>query len=399
MIEHNADGTKADAIALIRSTAAELADIHRAKTYGLWRGKKVSELDAALAAVDPFRAYADIWMFTGDHGGCVVQGRFGEWVIDRLVEHHSPEAILGLLDAEVDRNVGRYTELSPLFGVELDASCDLGDGISLEPPAEDMLARMLRYIPFQRIELPTGTAMLCQSYTVTPAFAPVVDRPFGEDASTTTPAYDERDAVRKRLRLACLLASVGAVELPISAVQPDRDSCFVSGAVSLTGRPFTPHPLVSFPIVASEVATLFEQLGRFSEVDSLARAIDRLGRSRLAVTDVDKALELGMAAEIALMHDHSTSNTEITHKIGSRAAWLLGESAAERALIFDEMKHLYQARSVAVHSGALSSRSKVDLMAADRLVTRALAAIAAHGRFPDWHALTMGGTPEIEAGE
>lgn len=98
-----------------------------------------------------------------------------------------------------------------------------------------------------------------------------------------------------------------------------------------------------------------------------------------------------MAAEIALMLDNSPSNTEITYKIGSRAAWLLGEDAAERATIFEQMKHLYKARSDAVHSGKLSSRSKVDLAAADRLVARALVAIASRGRFPDWNDLTMGG--------
>ncbi len=385
------DEGRAEAIAAMEQVAIELSDIHRAKEYSQWRPGAAGDLDRALAVADPFRAHADVWVFTGDGGGMIRTGQFGEWVIDQLVGHATPQEIIDLFEAEVARNAATYVELTPLFGIALDAPHDLGDGVTIEPPAEDFFARTMSYLPFQRIDLPTGTALLSQRYSVTPAFAPRRDEGFDAKASVTVPASPERETVRRRLRLACLLAGNGAVEMPISAVRADRDSCLVAGAVSYSGRPFTPHPLVSFEVASSAIATLFQQLGAFKEVDSLARAVDRLGRSRLAVSDVDKAIELGMAAEIALMHDHSPSNTEITYKIGSRAAWLLGNDAAERAAIFDEMKHLYQARSAAVHSGALSARSKVDLIAADLLVARALGAIAARGSFPDWASLTMGG--------
>ncbi len=149
--------------------------------------------------------------------------------------------------------------------------------------------------------------------------------------------------------------------------------------------------LVTFPADMAMIKTVFGQLATFAEGDSLTRAIDRLGRSRLAIHPVDRALDLGMAAEIVLMHDLGTSNTEITYKIGSRAAWLLGEGAAERAKIFDEMKHLYKARSDAVHSGVLSPKSKVDLDLADKLVVRVIRAILQRGSFPDWTSLTLGG--------
>ncbi|AMS44698.1 HEPN domain-containing protein [Aminobacter aminovorans] len=105
----------------------------------------------------------------------------------------------------------------------------------------------------------------------------------------------------------------------------------------------------------------------------------------------DRALDLGIAAEIMLMHDHSPANNEIAHKIGSRAAWLLGCSPEERAAIFSDMKALYQARSQAAHSGVLSTKSRVDLDASDRLITRAFNAIIERGHFPDWSILVMGG--------
>lgn len=97
-----------------------------------------------------------------------------------------------------------------------------------------------------------------------------------------------------------------------------------------------------------------------------------------------------MAAEIVLMHDQSRSNTEITYKIASRAAWLLGSDADERAQIFDQMKQLYATRSTAVHTGVLPSKSKIDLDIAENLVVRIIRAILERGDFPDWMSLTMG---------
>jgi hypothetical protein len=200
--------------------------------------------------------------------------------------------------------------------------------------------------------------------------------------------------VRKRVRRACLLASAGPVELPLTVLRPDHGALFVAGKGNLAARPIAAHPLVSYPVEAAAVTRAFKLLGTFNEVESLARAIDRLGRARFASSSVDRALELGIAAEIALMHDHSSANTEIAHKIGGRAAWLLGCDPAEREAIFIDMKKLYKARSQAVHSRALSSKSTVDLDAADQLVARALSTILERGGFPNWISLTMGGDGE-----
>jgi hypothetical protein len=91
------------------------------------------------------------------------------------------------------------------------------------------------------------------------------------------------------------------------------------------------------------------------------------------------------------MHGETSSNTEIAHKIGGRAAWLLGRDSAERTNIFAEIKLLYQARSQAVHSGVLSAKSKVNLETGDKLVARTLIAILLRGHFPNWPSLVMGG--------
>jgi len=378
-----------DAIALLEEAAAELADIHRGKHYALWRDDRRRSLGDALMRVSPFDAYAQTWIFTGDGGGAVAQGRFGDWAIDRLVEKLSAEEILAAFAAEASGNSAVYDEASPVLGVQVDATVILDEGISLDAEPTDSLEAILFYSPFQRFQFATGTSLLKQTYSVTPSF---VQGDLGAAAdSVTKPEAAVRDRTRGHVRLACLLASAGPVELPISALVPSRHGLFVAGHGNQAGRPQGMVPMVAFPVEGAAVKRAYALLATFKGGDSMARAINRLGRSRLAASPVDRALDLGMAAEIVLMHDHSPANTEIVHKIGSRAAWLLGRDPETRAAIFAEMKALYQARSQAVHSGVLSSKSRIDLDAADRLVTSAFNAILERGRFPDWSSLVMGG--------
>lgn len=383
--------TRESVIAVLEKAASEMAEHHRGRHYMFWRQENEREIDAALANGPPFDAYCKIWIFTGDGGREIAQPKFGGWAIDRLVSGVSPQDILSMFEAEAAESIGYYAEVSPLLGVQIDADCLLADGLVIEAEREELFARLLQASSFQRMGLPTGTAMLRQTYTVIPAFSQQSEGLFEADASVTSPVQAERDATRRRVRLACLLVSSGAVELPLSILEPKRDACLVAGEGNSAGRSFHALPQVSFPVSASEVSETFVQLGDFREFDSLARAIDRLGRARLAMSEVDKALELGMAAEIALMHDHGKSNTEIRYKVGHRAAWLLGSDSVERAAMFKEMRDLYDARSSAVHTGSLSSKSSLDLASADALVARVLRAILSLGRFPDWTVLTMGG--------
>jgi hypothetical protein len=57
-----------------------------------------------LAKTDPFRPYANAWLFTGDGGGEVMAGRFGNWAIDRLVAKVPASEIIAELKAESNRN-------------------------------------------------------------------------------------------------------------------------------------------------------------------------------------------------------------------------------------------------------------------------------------------------------
>ncbi len=383
--------TASDAVDFLRGIAGELAEIHRASDYSQWRDDAKHRVAQHLSRTGPFADFATVWVFMGDGAGSFVGGISGEWAIDRLVEKMAPEDIISLFRQEVARNAAVYEDVSPVLGVEITDACELGDGIRLVPASTDIFSPSDYPWRHPWPNMPTGTGFLVQPYSVVPSFEqlpPGATGPAGN--SVTQPVSQLRDAIRRRCRLACLLGSGGGVELPMSVILADRRALLTVGG-TMAGRPFAAHPLVAFPADVATIQRTFGQLAAFAEGDSLTRAIDRLGRSRLAVHPVDRALDLGMAAEIVLMHDNGTSNTEITHKIGSRAAWLLGGDANERAAIFDEMKHLYKARSDAVHSGVLPPKSKVDLDLADQLVVRVVRAILERGSFPDWSSLTMGG--------
>lgn len=381
-----------NAIAIIDAAKAELDAIKRGKQFAQWQGPTKQGLDYALSQVEPFSTYGNVWIFTGDDGRVASTGAFGSWVVRRLVAGLDSGEIIAAFEAEAARNAANYAEESPILGVTLDTPCDLGDGVTLTPPPEwiEGVSSPVSW-PFN-VEFPSdGTGILRQSFTVTPAF----ERRKSDDAfptalvSTSRPAA-VRSAVRTKVRLACLLVSRGPVELPLSLFRPDEAAAFAGGAFNFEQRPIQTRPRANFPMRATEVAKAFAALNRFGDPSALERAIDRLGRSRVALNDVDRALELGMAIEIALMHGKG-SNTEITQKIGTRAAWLVGKDVADRLSIFEGVKKLYDARSTAVHTGALSNRAALDLVESDALVSRVLLALAMHARFPDWSRLTLGG--------
>jgi len=388
------DEATADTIEKLETIAAELGDIRRAKEYGLWRPDAIGRLDAALSCVAPFQTYAERWIFTGDGQGQSVRNLFGEWVIDFLLGGLPPGDVIAAFQAEAGRNECDYVEVLPTFGARFDRECELEPGVTLIPAADAPCwwrGRLAR--PFTiATHLPTeDTGYLRLDFRVRPAFEPLAagsTAPAG--ASETLPGAAFRDEVRLRLRRACILAGRGPVELPASFFEPARPSPFAGGEGNLTIRPIPTYPRTAAPVESEAARIAYSRLGAFAQPEAIERATDRLGRARHAVAAADQALELGIAAEIAFMHGDRSEREDVALKIATRAAALLGSDAAERAGIFRDMKRLYNARSRAVHSGKLPSKLRVDLHDGDRLVTQALNSLLAHGRFPDWSALTVG---------
>lgn len=134
-------------------------------------------------------------------------------------------------------------------------------------------------------------------------------------------------------------------------------------------------------------------LGNFKNPAALYVAIDRLGKAKSWRSNEDKALDLGMALEIALMHENGNSgdgNAEITYKLSSRAAWLLGKNPEDRKEAFEKAKKIYGHRSAAAHTGRLKKESEFASLDANAFVTRVLSAVLRRGSFPVWRDLVLG---------
>ena len=134
-----------------------------------------------------------------------------------------------------------------------------------------------------------------------------------------------------------------------------------------------------------------------AERDALSLATWRLSGSftRLGGWErLDRILDYAIALEILYRLD----GTELTYKLGTRAAWLLGKTPEERREIFDKIAKFYGIRSAIMHG---STRKKYrnlrpedyERVCADgrELACETLSELLRRGRFPDWKGLVLGG--------
>lgn len=376
----------AEALAVLDVAAAELAEIRRGRHYMFWREENEGSLDRRLSALAPFRNYLDAFILAEAENNQPCRMKLGSWVIAVLLSKKSGEAVIEAFLEQVARNFTEYTELSPVLGVSLDEECVIEDGLTLQVPPVDSFSRSYSCRPFTNTMLPEGTAFVAQPFILNPAFSMESD---GTKTAAATPNIKHRDRARRNVRLACLLSSEGPVQIPASGIRPENDALFALPMQEAPRRLGFEFEVSTAR--ASDVRRAYSLLSTYKGFGKLERAIDALGRSRAATRDVDRAAFLGLAAEIVLMHDQDSENTEISHKLGTRAAWLLGETSQERATIFKEIKKLYGARSQSVHTGVLSSKKMPHFPAADRIVQRILLTVLGQGEFPDWNKLTLGG--------
>jgi hypothetical protein len=189
--------TNTAAIELLEMIRRELTDIRRGKHFAQWRPEAVQRLDG-LATLPPFRAYASTRIFTGDGGG--------------LVAGETPEDILAAFDHELARNSATYLDVSPVFGVDIDAICELAEGIRIIPASE--VSPWWRPHPIHQWmalpNLPTGTCYLTQSYRVEPAFEVQSGGGPSDQSSETSPVATERESFGWHRRCRTAYLNVGA---------------------------------------------------------------------------------------------------------------------------------------------------------------------------------------------
>jgi hypothetical protein len=87
----------------------------------------------------------------------------------------------------------------------------------------------------------------------------------------------------------------------------------------------------------------------------LRLVMQRLNRAMRRFVPVDASIDLGIALEALYLSDMSDDRGELTFRLKTRAARLLGTSGADRKRLFTLVGDLYGMRSSAVHTGVVAS--------------------------------------------
>lgn len=401
-----------DPLALLKEAASEIKRAGAANIYSTTSGAWVRDFGAKLEKFEPFATIAAGWLVGPRGGGRIGVGVSGPWVWHRLLDGADPETVLGKVTAAVAQNSYEAWDIRPVRGITVGGRIDIeltnfpswDDEPVRErrraPPPVAFLCRGLDLPRSQNREiafgenaldemLPTDTAALVQTFVVEPALIPI-------DADRTLPhlsdAWQKREAFAKRHRLALGLVCGGAVDMPIAYGLGTRDN-ILSSEDGIFGTPRTPIFSPSKEVDIIGLLATVDLLGLMEEPKALELSIDRLLRSRLARTIEDRIIDLGMAAEIVLMHVASGKGDgkgEITNKMSARAAWLLGQGVDDRLSIADAIRDLYSARSKVVHTGEADPRHIMHLDDWDKLVANIAIELLARSRFPDWKRLVLG---------
>lgn len=121
--------------------------------------------------------------------------------------------------------------------------------------------------------------------------------------------------------------------------------------------------------------------------------LERLNAAMLKSNPVDAAIDCRIAVESLFLTDQQGDRGELTFRICIRASRFLASDYGERKRIYDEIKDLYRAGSIAVHSGSISPLRKdqtVDelLSIGRRRIAQALKKLIADGP-QDWKAIEL----------
>jgi len=117
--------------------------------------------------------------------------------------------------------------------------------------------------------------------------------------------------------------------------------------------------------------------------------LDRAGTRNLTDTSID----LGIALEALLLHDNQPDRGELTYRLSTRGAWLVGSDERERAEIRDQLRKVYRLRSIAVHSGVVeeNAENKRTIERGLELCRRLICKVIDAKGSVDWEVLVMGG--------
>ncbi len=132
-----------------------------------------------------------------------------------------------------------------------------------------------------------------------------------------------------------------------------------------------------------------------ADLQSILRlSIDRLSQAQRRAMIVDRAIELGIALEMLLLH--ALGNGELSYRMSIRGSLLVGGTKDERIKNFELLKKVYNLRSAAVHNGRFEQKdeptAESTVKAGVSLGITIATKLLSISKFPNWdHDYIMGG--------
>lgn len=133
---------------------------------------------------------------------------------------------------------------------------------------------------------------------------------------------------------------------------------------------------------------LFESLERFhgNDANAIKTALDRIILALRQFSTVGKAIDLGIALEVILLHEMNGEQGELKYRSAMRGAHFVGGDKANQKVTFKTLKDVYDLRSKAVHTGRLPDDATVTekLERGMLLITAIARKIIELEKFPNW---------------
>lgn len=316
------------------------------------------------------------------------------YLIDRALENDPAEIVDDLLRFTAELTI-EVLHVRAVEGLQIDAPLDLGEGCAIVPPSSLPDVNWTRQVfsprnaPKHGWGKPPSAAIVMKQTLPLELHDP---SPNGEPSAT----LDGRDitALMERALWAATLASGGAPGFRQGYTVILSPGWIGMAAPSMGDSESFPIMIPrSQPIDRNLAPRLFQLL---RPEDRLTLALSKLQSSRRRESAAERVIDLGTCIEILLMHGAS-DNTEISYKIGLRAAWLLGANGTERMKVFKRARALYSARSMAVHTGkepkirndADPGAAYAELEAYDTLCATIIVKLTELLRWPDWARLVL----------
>ncbi len=320
-----------------------------------------AQVVVALRSVPVIAALEGSWYHLPGSGALIRFEGVALYLLERAQEM-SPELIAkDLMRLAIERSV-TLTEVRLIAGIRPARVVDLGDGFSLVPP-EHAPKPDFATLLFSEANQPshgwgsppTGAIVRRSNYALELQPPPEPGMPSPGQPVTVTAERDWNAAL-----IACALASDGAPEFRQQYNLIDDPGWIGMQCNGIGGSVSFPRPekQASF-FKDEEVAQLFLKLRRENKTIDLA--VSRLISSRRRLSHEECALDLGTCIEVLLMSG-AKDNSEISYKIATRAAWLVGKGPADRLRCYEAARHLYSDRSTAAHRGFFKIPASMDEM-------------------------------------